>query len=703
MAESTERPDPTLTARRPGTPASSARAPRAARNAKRPAAGVEPETRRVVIENVRPRVDDGRLFPAKRSVGQTVEVQADIFADGHDHLAAALRYRHVEDETWQEIPMRAEGNDLWTAPFTVQRLGRYEFSVTAWVDHFDSWRGGLEKKVEAGQDVSSELLEGAELVRQAAARAATVGGDAALLHEHAEILAGPKSVAARAETAASVALAELMARYPDRSRATEQERSLAVLVDAERATWGAWYEMFPRSCGASQSEHGTFADCEARLPYVAGMGFDVLYLPPIHPIGLAHRKGPNNTPGARPEDPGSPWAIGAPQGGHTAVHPRLGTLDDFTRLVAKARQHGLEIALDIAFQCSPDHPWVSEHPDWFRWRPDGTIQYAENPPKKYQDIYPLNFETPSWRELWEELKNVFLFWAERGVRIFRVDNPHTKPFRFWHWAIAEVQRAYPDAVFLSEAFTRPKILRHLAKVGFSQSYTYFTWRNTKHELVEYFTELAQGEAREYLRPNLFANTPDILHEFLQHNGRAGFQIRLVLAATLAGSYGIYGPAFELCEGRALRPGSEEYLDSEKYQIRHWDIDRPDSLRELITRINGIRRSNAAFRHDASLRWVPVDNDQLLCFSKRTPDRENIVLVVVNLDPHRTQAGTVNVPLDELAIGHERTYQVHDLISDARYTWKGAFNYVALDPHVMPAHVFRVRIERRAERDFEHYA
>jgi starch synthase (maltosyl-transferring) len=539
-------------------------------------------------------------------------------------------------------------------------------------------------------------------VRAAAARAGAANVDARRLAQIADRFARPDKGAERVEVALSPTLAALMARYPERTHACELERPLGVVVDAPRATFGAWYEVFPRSCGPNEATHGTFRDCEALLPYVAGMGFDVLYLPPIHPIGRTHRKGPNNTPGARSEDPGSPWGIGSEEGGHTAVHPRLGSLDDFGRLVAKARASGIDVALDIAFQCSPDHPWVREHPDWFRWRPDGTIQYAENPPKKYQDIYPLNFETAAWRELWEELKNVFLFWVEQGVRIFRVDNPHTKAFAFWEWVIAEVQGAHPETLFLSEAFTRPKVMRYLAKAGFSQSYTYFTWRNAKAELVEYFTELTQGEGREVLRPNLFTNTPDILHEFLQQHGRPGFQIRFLLAATLSGSYGIYGPPFELCEGRALRPGSEEYLDSEKYQIRHWDRARPDSLRDLIARVNEIRRQNAAFRHDWSLTWAPVDNDHLLAFVKRTPERDNVVLVVVNLDPHHVQTGWVQVPLEELGVEEGAAYQVHDLISDARYAWKGTHNYVALDPHVMPAHVFLVRRKVRSERDFEYY-
>jgi starch synthase (maltosyl-transferring) len=432
------------------------------------------------------------------------------------------------------------------------------------------------------------------------------------------------------------------------------------------------------------------------------MGFDVLYLPPVHPIGSTFRKGRNNTPAAEPGDPGSPWAIGAAEGGHQAIHPALGTLDDFDRLVASAREHGIEIALDIAFQCSPDHPYVREHPEWFRRRPDGTIQYAENPPKKYQDIYPINFESEDAPALWEELKRVFLFWVAHGVTIFRVDNPHTKPFAFWEWVIGEVRRACPEAIFLSEAFSRPKIMRYLAKSGFSQSYTYFTWRNTKPELTEYFTELTQTAVKEYMRPNLFANTPDILHEYLQTGGRPAFQTRLVLAATLGASYGIYGPAFELCEGRA-HPGTEEYVDSEKYQVRHWDLDHPASLRELVARINQARRDNPALHRDERLQFLPINNEQLIAYAKTTPALDNIVIVVVNLDPHHVQTGWVEVPVDALGLDTSVPYQVHDVLSDARYLWQGTHNYIALDPHACPAHLFRVRRRSRTDGDFDAFA
>ncbi|HZA57031.1 MAG TPA: alpha-amylase family glycosyl hydrolase, partial [Candidatus Udaeobacter sp.] len=448
--------------------------------------------------------------------------------------------------------------------------------------------------------------------------------------------------------------------------------------------------------------HGTFQDCEQRLSYIAGMGFDVLYLPPIHPIGRSFRKGKNNDLIAGPQDVGSPWAIGAKEGGHKAIHPQLGSLEDFRRLVAKAREFGIEIALDIAFQCTPDHPYVREHPEWFRKRPDGSIQYAENPPKKYQDIYPLDFERDDWKELWDELKSVFIFWSEQGVRIFRVDNPHTKSFLFWEWVIAEVKRDYPDALFLAEAFTRPKVMYRLAKLGFTQSYTYFAWRNTKWELTEYFTELTQTEIADFFRPSLWPNTPDILTEYLQFGGRPAFMTRLVLAAMLGASYGIYGPAFELCENVPREPGSEEYLNSEKYEIKHWNLDRPDSLKDFIARVNRIRQENHALQGDRNLRFHAVDNPEIICFSKHTDDLNNVIVVVVNLDPHHPQSGRVELATEELGLDPQQPFQMHELLTDARYLWHGTINYVQLNPQSVPAQIFRVRHRLRREQDFDYF-
>ena len=557
---------------------------------------------RVIIEGVAPEIDGGR-FPIKRIIGDQVVVEADIATDGHDVISCALLYRREVDAEWTEAPMEPLGNDRWRGIFTVREIGRCRYTVRAWVDHFKTWARDLGKRVQAGQDVTVDLLIGAEMV-EAASRAANPPYQGWLASFAEGLRAGG---AGATQQALSAELARLMARHGERRYATTCDRELAVVVDRERARFGAWYELFPRSCAGEPGRHGTFRDVEERLPYVASMGFDVLYLPPIHPIGRSFRKGRNNSTVAAPEDPGSPWAIGAAEGGHKAVHPQLGTLEDFRRLVQRAREYDLELAMDIAFQCAPDHPYVTEHPEWFRRRPDGTIQYAENPPKKYQDIYPFDFETEQWRELWDELKSVVQFWVDQGVCIFRVDNPHTKPFTFWEWLITAIKRDYPEALFLAEAFTRPKVLYRLAKLGFTQSYNYFAWRNTKWELTQYLTELTQTQVREFFGANLWPNTPDILPEYLQFGGRPAHLARLILAATLGPTYGIYGPAYELCENRPLAPGREEYLDSEKYEIKTWDIDRPDSLRRLIGRVNQIRRDNPAFRANHNLRFHEVDN------------------------------------------------------------------------------------------------
>ena len=655
---------------------------------------------RVVIEGLTPEIDGGR-FPIKRVMGEKVVVEADIFADGYDVISAVLLYRKDNGREWAESPMEPLVNDRWRGSFVVAEVGRYVYTVLAWVDQFKSWRRDLAKKSQAGREVSVEFLVGARLIQEANQRAPEP--DAQRMKEWASTLQSPQATQqAKVQLALSEELSGPMDEYSDRRFATTYSKELVVLVDREKARFSAWYEMFPRSCAGESGRHGTFKDCEARLPYVAGMGFDVLYLPPIHPIGQAHRKGKNNSPVAGPDDPGTPWAIGSKAGGHKSVHPQLGTLEDFQRFAARAREYGIEIALDIAFHCAPDHPYVEEHPEWFRWRPDNTVQYAENPPKKYEDIYPFEFETENWEELWEELKSIVLFWIEQGIRIFRVDNPHTKPFGFWEWLIADIKASYPDVIFLSEAFTRPKVMYQLAKLGFTQSYTYFAWRNTKWELIQYFIELTQTEVREYFRPNLWPNTPDILTEYLQFVGRPAFMARLVLSATLAASYGIYGPAFELCESRPRESGSEEYLDSEKYEIKNWDIDRPDSLKGFIARINRIRGDNPALRSDWSLRFHEVSNEQLICYSKRTEDLSDVVLVVVNLDPHHTQSGWIEFPLEELGIDPQRPYQMHDLLSDARYLWQGSRNYVELNPQIVPAHVFRIRRPVRTEQDFDYY-
>lgn len=657
---------------------------------------------RVVIEHVSPEIDCGR-FAAKRVAGDRLTVKADIFTDGHDELAAVLLHRRLGEAAWHETAMEPLPNDRWRAAFTVEELGRYEYTVEAWVDPFKTWRRDLEKKVAADQEVSVELLVGSDLVNRTAERA--VGEDARELGRREGLLRGgkPEDYVKRVALALDPELSNLMSKYPDRAAAARYTRTLVVEVDRERARYGAWYEMFPRSASSEPGRHATFADVAARLPYVASMGFDVLYLPPIHPIGSTFRKGKNNAPSSEPGDPGSPWAIGSEEGGHTEVDPRLGTLGDLRDLLARAQQFGIEIAIDLAFQVSPDHPYVRLHPEWFLHRPDGSIQYAENPPKKYQDIYPLNFETERWPELWSELKGVVLFWIEQGIRIFRVDNPHTKPFRFWEWLITEVKRDRPEVIFLSEAFTRPKVMYYLAKLGFSQSYTYFAWRNTKWELVKYFTELTQTEVGEYFRPSLWPNTPDILTEYLQFGGRPAFMARLVLAATLGANYGIYGPPFELQESTARAPGSEEYLNSERYEMRHWDLDAPHSLRHFIARVNWIRRENPALHSDRSLRFHETDNDQVIFYSKTTEDLSNLVLTAVNVDPHHTQSGWVNLDLDALGISPDQPFQVHDELTGARYLWQGRHNYLELNPHTVPAHILVVRRRQRSEKEFEYYA
>jgi starch synthase (maltosyl-transferring) len=645
--------------------------------------------RRVVIEGVEPEVDGGR-FAIKRTVGEEVRVRADIYADGHDSLGATLLYRPDGASAWVEVPMRLVNNDRWEASFRVEALGRYVYTIVAWVDAFGSWSADLQKRAEAGQDISVDVLIGAEIARVAADRAR--GVEAKKLAEAAARLkeSAKKDRDEVLGIARSTDLALLMNSNRDRAADASYGPELAVVVDPEKARFSAWYEMFPRSCTTDPKRHGTFRDCVDRLPYIAGMGFDVLYLPPIHPIGRVGRKGKNNSMTPLPDDTGSPWAIGAKEGGHKAIHPQLGTVDDLRALVANAEKFGIDVALDIAFQCSPDHPYVKEHREWFRERPDGTVQYAENPPKKYQDIYPFNFDSKRAPELWEELKSVVEYWIEQGIHVFRVDNPHTKPFAFWEWMIAEVKREHPETIFLSEAFTRPKVMYHLAKLGFTQSYTYIAWKNTSREITEYFTELGEGGVLEYFRPNLWPNTPDILNEYLQKGGRAGFMIRLLLAGTLGASYGIYGPAFELCEGRPAREGSEEYLDSEKYQIRVWDINNPNSLRDMITHLNRIRRASPALQKNTGLKFHPVDNLQMIAYSKVCEDPKDMILAVVNLDAHNRQAGWVNLELDAFRLGSEESFQVHDLLTDARYVWHGSRNFVDLNPAVLPAHIFRVQ-------------
>ena len=649
--------------------------------------------RRVVIEHVSPDLEGG--FAIKRTPGDRVTVAADLFADGHDKIAAVLRYRLVSNAaraTWREVPMEPLGNDRWQASFVVDEVGRYEYAIAGWVDQFASWQHALHARVEAAQEgLHSEFLEGAALIRDAAGRTRAKELRQSLTSTAAALEAADAPIAERAAHGLATELADRMRALPDRQHASESPVR-RVIVDRERARFGAWYEMFPRSAGPDPTRSATFREAAARIPDIAAMGFDVLYLPPIHPIGKTHRKGRNNSLTAQPGEPGSPWAIGGEEGGHTAVEPGLGTIDDFRWFREQTEAAGMEIALDLAYQASPDHPYTREHPEWFKQRPDGTLKYAENPPKKYQDIYPINFESDAWPQLWMELRDVVLYWVDQGVRIFRVDNPHTKAFAFWEWMIADVQARDPGVIFLSEAFTRPKVMRRLAKLGFTQSYTYFTWRNTKPELEEYFTELTQSEMREYFRPNLFANTPDILHEFLQTGGPGAFRIRFLLAATLGATYGLYS-GFELFDNRPAKPGSEEYLDSEKYQFRQWDFKQPDNLSDLITRVNTIRHNYKALQYNDGLRFHLTSNDEIIAYSKTAPfdsaqGRPSRIFMVVSLNPHEVREGTVCVALDDFAIPDGELYTVRDLLTGISYTWSGAWNYVKLDPS-QPGHIFLI--------------
>ncbi|MFS2164858.1 alpha-1,4-glucan--maltose-1-phosphate maltosyltransferase [Variovorax sp. Varisp62] len=667
------------------------------------AADIEKGAVRAVIDAVLPCVDNGR-FPIKCVVGERVRVRAHCFTDGHDVLRVQLCWRAHEQADFREVPMKPLGNDVWEAAFSPPSLGRYVYTCVAWVDSFDSWHHELTRRVDPA-DVRIAAQIGALEIAAAAARAE--GADRIELQRWAtELDAMAADLGCDIGSLKALALDEeyaaLVRRHPDRRHEVRYPIELPLAVDRERARFSTWYELFPRSTSPQPGMHGTFKDVEARLPAIAAMGFDVLYFPPIHPIGRVQRKGPNNALASGPEDVGSPWAIGAVEGGHKSILPALGTPEDFRRLLARAAEHGLEIALDIAFQCAPDHPYVKEHPDWFRWRPDGSVQYAENPPKKYQDIYPFNFECKEWRELWAELKSVIDHWIGEGVRIFRVDNPHTKAFPFWEWAIGEVKREHPDVIFLAEAFTRPKVMHRLAKLGFSQSYTYFTWRNTKQELQEYFTELSSAPGIDYFRPNAWPNTPDILHEQLQTGEPAVFMARLVLAATLAANYGIYGPAYELREHLPRGPGSEEYLDSEKYQLRHWNHDDPASLAPFIARVNRIRRENPALQWDRSLRFLHIDNDRLLAYAKESPDGLNVIVTVVNLDPHEPQSGWLGLEPGSVGVPSSRAFQMHDLLSGQRFTWQGDWHYVRLDPRSVPAHIFVVRRRHGDERDFDYF-
>ncbi|MCP5372287.1 MAG: alpha-1,4-glucan--maltose-1-phosphate maltosyltransferase [Hyphomicrobiales bacterium] len=642
-------------------------------------------SRSIVIRGVRPQVEHGR-FPLKREVGDGLEVSAAIFREGHDILSANLLVRRHDEDTWRAAPMALvnPGLDLWTGTAVLTDNALHLYTIEAWTDVYASWCDEVEKKLGAEQDVTLELLEGRQIIAEAAERAR--GEDSGRL---AAVLKRFESLDAtgRARLFLDADLREVVSRWPDRNTMVRYDHEVPVMVDRVRARFAAWYEMFPRSQGTVPGKSATFDDCIARFPEVRAMGFDVVYFVPIHPIGKTHRKGPNNSLNAGPDAPGSPYAIGSEEGGHKAIHPDLGTLEDFRRLVKASHDHGMEVALDFAIQCSPDHPWIKDHPEWFLFRPDGTIKYAENPPKKYQDIVNVDFFSADWESLWHELKSTFEFWIEQGVRIFRVDNPHTKPIPFWEWVIREIKAQYPDVLFLAEAFTRPERLQMMAKVGFSQSYTYFTWRHTKGEFIDYLTELTQTDIAEYLRPNFFTNTPDINPPFLQTGGRPAHMIRLVLAATLSSVYGIYN-GFELCEATPI-PGKEEYLDSEKYDYKVWDWDRPGNIKDYITRVNRIRAENPALHELDNLRFYPSESDQVLFYGKMTPDRSNMVFVAVNLHPFQAADTFVTFPMDEMEMGGGDTFVAEELLSGRRLDWQGGRQWVRLDPNENPCEIFRV--------------
>jgi starch synthase (maltosyl-transferring) len=642
------------------------------------------ELPRLVIENLTPQLDGGR-YPIKRLLGKSVDVGVNVFKDGHDLIAAHILYRPEGTAEFRTAPLTYHFDiDRWYGSFKADRLGRWEYTVEAWPDRYGTFRSDLGKRLNAGQDVRSELLEGADILNKLAR---FLKGDASKrIKEAAQRLADPR---ATLEERLRVAFADDVAetvRIPLLPGDATRSELLPLVVDRIEAGFSAWYELFPRSQGRVPGKHGTFNDTAARLAEIAAMGFDVIYLPPIHPIGVTHRKGRNNSVTCEPHDVGSPWAIGGKEGGHTAIHPELGTIKDFDALVKQAGEFGIEIALDYALQCSPDHPWVKDHPSWFFQRPDGTLRYAENPPKKYEDIYPLNFWSEDRENLWNACRDVVLYWVQHGVKIFRVDNPHTKPLTFWEWMIADVQREHPDVIFLSESFTRPNRMKSLGKLGFTQSYTYFTWKNSSWELRDYLNELTKSEMVEYYRPNFFANTPDILHEYLQHGGRPAFRIRLLLAATLSPIYGIYS-GYELIEHVAVKAGSEEYLNSEKYEIRVRDWNAAGNIKQDVSRLNRIRAENAALHELGNLDFLHTDYDGILAYRKHAPGNE--LLIVVNLDPFNMHETMIDVPIAAMGIDSNEPYEVNDLLTGARYTWRGARNYVRLDPTERVGHLFRV--------------
>jgi starch synthase (maltosyl-transferring) len=637
---------------------------------------------RVIIENVQPVVDNG-LYMAKRTVGESVTVTASIFGDGHDHIRAEVLFKKQGAKGWNKVELHPTYNDDWSASFYVLETGIYVFTIHAWIDHFETWYDGFKKKAAAKVDVKVELQEGVVFLKKLSG-----------LNPDLSSIANRLEKSGSSQYAIDLVLgddfASLVHANPLKENETELNEVVKIQVEYAKANFSAWYEFFPRSASLESGKHGTFNDCIRLLPRIASMGFDVLYFPPIHPIGKVNRKGKNNNVRSEAGEPGSPWAIGSDEGGHKSILPALGTLEDFKKLVIEAKKLGIDLAMDIAFQCAPDHPYVKEHPEWFKQRPDGTIQYAENPPKKYQDIYPFNFENDNWKELWEELKSVFFFWIEQGVSVFRIDNPHTKPIPFWQWVIAEVQKVHPDTIFLAEAFTRPRIMDSLGKVGFTQSYTYFTWRTSKQELIEYVTSLVNGPSRNFFRPNFWPNTPDILPFQLQHQGENIFILRYALAATLSSNYGVYGPSYEFYENTPLT-GREEYYNSEKYEVRHYDWKRTNRMTDIMSLLNKIRKQNQALHSTWNTQFCAIENNQIVAYLKATDDLSNIILVVVNLDPNNGQNGYIQLPKEKLLIGDKINVKLHDLITDEHYTWTQEWNFVDLNPNKMPFHLFKLTV------------
>jgi len=658
--------------------------------------------KRVIIENVKPEINHGR-FPIKRVVNDKIEVEADIFCDGHDSIRAELLYKHAGHKDWEIEEMEHLVNDRWRGSFKTEKEGDYIYTIRSWVDKTKTWYKDIVKKINAEVDIKSDIAVGIQLIEKIKSNYGTISSQD---HEYFNgltiLLSSKRNEKEKIKKLKEKILYETLHKYPNRNHVTEYHLKLKARCERKKAGFSAWYEFFPRSLNAEYKGHGTLNNCVDHLKYVAEMGFDVVYLPPVHPIGEKHRKSKNNRLNAKSGEPGSPWAIGSKDGGHKSVHKQLGTPEDIKKLTKEAKKYNIEIAMDIALQCSPDHPYVKEHPEWFRHRPDGSIQYAENPPKKYEDIYPFDFENDDWKNMWNEFKSIFMFWIDRGVNIFRVDNPHTKSMRFWGWLIEEIHKKNPGVIFLSEAFTRPKVMYQLAKRGFTQSYTYFTWRNTKWELTRYFEELVKTEAREFFRPNLWPNTPDILPEFLQISGKPGFIIRAILAATLSSSYGIYGPAFELMESTPRDPGGEEYHNSEKYEIKKWDINKKGSLKNILKVLNKIRQQNPALHNNHTLKFHETENENLIAYSKYSEDFQNIILTVVNLDPYHTHSGWIHFPMSEFGVKNPDAFQAHDLLGGSHFLWNGPANYVELDPGVMPAHIFRIRRKVRTEHDFDYF-